>query len=355
TWEWMIGGAIALTLGIVGLGVAQLNKRPTPPPTQSKKSPLQPGKVTALGRIEPAGEVIKVGGPSGERIDKLLVNEGQYVAAGQTIAILESHGERLADLEVAQSQLKDGLAQLDSAKKYGSAQISEARSRKLQAAEPKSKELAAQKATIARLNSELTFAKDDLDRYRQLQVSGAISKRELESKQLAYQTKVEEVQEARAQLAKLAEEQRTNLRNVDAQVRSAQADSARSQAQIQIETAHSSIKQAQAKLDRTIIRAPKPGQILKILLKEGESLEVSTGSGSSGGQGIVEMGNTKQMDVVAEIYETNVGRVRVGQTATITSSAFPGQIKGRVSQIGLKIGKMMSSVLTLLPILMFAS
>jgi HlyD family secretion protein len=338
--KWIIGGSITFGFGIITLGFLQISKRPAISSQLVPSAQPQLGKVTALGRIEPSGEVYKVGGPSGERIGELLVKEGQYVATGQPIAVLESYAERLADKEVAQSQLEDSLAQLESEQQYGSAQISETRSRRSQADAPKLRERGAQEATIARLDSELKFAKTDLDRYRKLQADGAISERELESKQLLYQTKEEELGEAKSKLAKIDEERNTSLSNVDAQVQSARANLVRSQAQIKIAAARSYLKLAQIRLDRVIIRAPKPGQILKILLKEGEPLQVSAGSGSSTtGQNIVELGNTNQMDVVAEVYETDVGRVKLGQTATITSSAFPGEIAGKVSRIGLKIGK----------------
>jgi HlyD family secretion protein len=338
--KWMIGGSITLVLGIATLGFFQVSRHSEIPSQLEPSAQSQSGKVSALGRIEPAGEVYKVGGPSGERIGELLVKEGQYVATGEPIAVLESYAERLADKEVAQSQLDDSLVLLESEQQYGSAQISETRSRRVQADAPKLRERGAQEATIARLNSELKFAKADLSRYRKLQAEGAISERELESKRLVYQTKEEEVGEAKAKLARIDEERSTSISNVDAQVQSAQANLVRSRAQIKIAAARSNLKLAQIRLDRVIIRAPKPGQILKILLKEGESLQVSAGSSSSTtGQNIVELGNTNQMDVVAEVYETDVGRVKIGQTVTITSSAFPGKIAGKVSHIGLKIGK----------------
>ena len=342
TGKWIVGGAIAVALGLAALGISQFMNRPSakqaaPVPTATPQS-ASAAKITALGRIEPAGEVVKLGGPSGERIGRLLVKEGQAVTVGQPIAYLESYDEQLASRNVAQSQLKDALAQFSSTQQYGDAQIAEAQTRRSQSNSPKLKELAAQTATITRIQSELTLAQKDLQRFKRLQTSGAISQKDLDDKQLIYQTKAGQLKEAEAQLAKIQQERDTSMMNADAQIRSARADQGRSQAQIQIDTARSTLNLAQAKLDRTIIRAPQSGQILKVLKKQGEALEPSTG-GTSGGQGIVELGNTSQMYVVAEVYETDVSRARVGQPAVITSSAFPGEIAGIVERVGLKIGK----------------
>jgi HlyD family secretion protein len=341
TGKWIVGGTVAIALGLAALGISQFINRPSvkQPESASTVSPsAASAKITALGRVEPAGEVIKVGGPSGERIGRLLVKEGQTVTLGQPIAYLESYAERLADKEVAQSQLQDGLAQLNSTQQYGESQVAEAQTRRSQADSPKQKELAAQRATIARLNDELAIATTEQKRYQTLKTSGAVSQKDLDDKRLAYQIKNGQLKEAEAQLAKIQQEWNTSLKNADAQVQTAKADQRKSQAEIQIETARSNLSLAQAKLDRTIIRAPQSGQILKVLKKQGESLEPSI-SGTSGGQGIVELGNTAQMYVVAEIYETDVSRARVGQPAVITSTAFPGEIAGIVERVGLKIGK----------------
>ncbi|WP_404783668.1 efflux RND transporter periplasmic adaptor subunit [Altericista sp. CCNU0014] len=342
TGKWMVGGGVAVALGLTALGLLQFANRPSakqaqPAPAASPAAALV-GKISALGRIEPAGEIVQVGGPSGERIGRMLVKEGQSVAEGQPIAYLESYNERLADRGVAQSQLKDALAQFSSTQQYGNAQIAEAQTRRSQADAPKQKELAAQNATIARLKDELAIAQTDLNRFQSLKTSGAVSQRELDDKRLAYQSKNGQLREAIAQRAKIQQEWNTSLRNADAQVQSARAEQGRSQAQIQVDTARSNLALAQARLERTIIRAPQSGQILKVLKKQGEALEPSVG-GSSGGQGIVELGNTSQMYVVAEVYETDVSRARVGQRAVIASSAFPGEIAGIVEQVGLKIGK----------------
>ena len=55
--------------------------------------------------------------------------------------------------------------------------------------------------------------------------------------------------------------------------------------------------------------------------------------------GIVELGQTNQMVAVAEVYETDVKRLKIGQKAIITSSAFTGEATGKVKEIGLQIYK----------------
>ena len=87
----------------------------------------------------------------------------------------------------------------------------------------------------------------------------------------------------------------------------------------------------QARLEMTRIRAPHRGQVLKIHARKGEQV---------GPDGVLELGETDKMTVVAEVYETDVHRVKIGQTATITSPALTTPATGVVSKIGLRVGKM---------------
>jgi HlyD family secretion protein len=43
------------------------------------------------------------------------------------------------------------------------------------------------------------------------------------------------------------------------------------------------------------------------------------------------------MNVVAEVYELDVSKVRIGQKATITSHAFSGNLSGKVTEVGLQV------------------
>jgi HlyD family secretion protein len=114
------------------------------------------------------------------------------------------------------------------------------------------------------------------------------------------------------------------------QLKTAQADLSRSQSLVPVGSLEASVKLADARLDRSVIRAPIDGQILKILAHAGESA----------GQGpILKMGNTAQMFTVAEVYETDIRLVRVGQKARITSPALARELTGSVERLGKSVYK----------------
>lgn len=90
------------------------------------------------------------------------------------------------------------------------------------------------------------------------------------------------------------------------------------------------LRQAQAELVLTTIRSPIAGRVLKVHAREGERV---------GPEGIAEIGKIGSMCAIAEIYETDVRYVRVGDRATISSPALRAPLGGVVDRIGYKIGK----------------
>lgn len=324
-------------ISILGIGLIKIYQFSH---TQASDSQLQMAKiksqknqarsVTALGRVEPKGEVITIGGSLQERIDKLLVQENQQVKVGDVLAYLDSYRERLAEKNIAATQLEEARNRLKAESIFGKAQIEEAESRVEQIKMPQMSEVKAQKATIRGIAVDLQVKQKDLERFSYLQMQGAISQQSLDEKVLAVSNKQNELNNAQATLAKLEQGRSNALLNAYAQVRSAKASLQLSESKIQVESANSNLKLAIARLERTIIRAPQSGKILKILAHSGEAIS---------NQGILEIGNTQQMYVVAEVYETDVSRVKVSQTAIIYSSAFSKNIIGIVEQVGLKVGK----------------
>jgi HlyD family secretion protein len=94
--------------------------------------------------------------------------------------------------------------------------------------------------------------------------------------------------------------------------------------------ASASLRQAEAELDLDVVRSPIDGQVLEVYARQGERV---------GDDGILEVGRTHEMFAVAEVYETDVQRVRLGQRATVRSPALTGDLVGTVAKIHSKIGK----------------
>jgi HlyD family secretion protein len=190
--------------------------------------------VTALGRLEPSGGVIRLAGPARPSvvISELLVSEGDRVEKGQRIAVLDT--------------------------------------------------FALQTAEVTRLEAELASAKRELARADRLARGGVSA--------------------------------------------SANRDVARTAATV----ATANLERAQAELARSIVTAPFAGEILDVHAKTGERV---------GPAGIAELGQTDEMYAVAEVYETDIRFVKVGQQAVVTSPALAGPIKGTVEKIGRKVGK----------------
>jgi multidrug efflux pump subunit AcrA (membrane-fusion protein) len=96
------------------------------------------------------------------------------------------------------------------------------------------------------------------------------------------------------------------------------------------DVARAALERARADLELSTVRSPIAGQVLEIHAREGERV---------GPEGIAELGETAAMYVVAEVYETDIGRVHVGQRARVRSPALPRELEGEVERIGLKIGR----------------
>ena len=332
--SWVVsiaGGAIAL--GLLGLGVSRL----LPPKQDLSKleataTPLQRVEVAALGRLEPRGEVIRVGGANTELLKRLDVKQGDTVRAGAILGYLDSYEERLADRNFAASQLTEARQKLAAATQLGEAQIQEAQTRIQQVQAPRGAETEALRANIRQLESELTLATQNLARQQSLRQAGAISQQSLDQQLSTTRQSEERLKNAQALLVQKESEQAANLRNAQAQAQSQQADLSVAQVQTAVESSQQNLNLAEARLERTIIRAPSSGRVLRVVTRAGEAI---------GTNGILDLGDTSQMFVVAEVYETDVGLVRLGQPAVISSrnGAFSESLTGKVSSIGWQIFK----------------
>ncbi len=225
-------------------------------------------------------------------------------------------------------------------------------------------------ATISRLKAQLKNTEVDYKRFEQLFAERAIEATRLDAKRLEVETIRQQIAEAQSkynqtvanlnqqilenqatknkltttaqqQLAEAKANYETTVATTNQQIAAAQATLNKiaevrpvdvAGAQAELARAQASLRQAQAELAEAYVRAPVAGSILKVHSRAGES---------PSDNGIVEMGQTSQMVAVAEVYESDVRKLRVGQSATVKSEsgAFAQDLRGTVSEIGLQIGK----------------
>lgn len=321
----VVGGASLLALRSVRRSrQAALEEAAKPPPERVD--------VAALGRIEPKSEVIDVAAAETGVLARLLVDEGAQVQAGEVLAELDMYAIRKAERDYAASQLGEAQQTLAAESGLGAARIAEATTKAEQIDRPQIQAIEAQAAEIRSLEARLSLANIDLARFENLLSQGAITQQEFDRQQTEVNELLSDIANANATKNQLELARDTALKNAAAQVSMAEADLQLASVESGVEAARQNLALADARLERTVVMAPATGQILDIYVRPGEAVSSNR---------LLSLGNTDEMYVVAEVYETDVGLVDVGQQATITSrnGAFEGTLSGTVETIGLQIFK----------------
>lgn len=333
---WILGPVLVATLvtgGIATYSIQQLGSKPQSA-QEAAPPPIVPSKVSALGRLEPEGEVITLAAPialDGDRVADLKVKEGQLVQKGQVVAVLDARDRFNSELVQAQRQLaiaEAKLAQVRSGAKTGEIQAQDSTIRRWEAEAAGA--LQTQRATLAKLESQLRNAQAEYDRFKQLHEEKAISVSLMDSKRLALETAKAEVAEAIAARDRINSTLNAQIEEADAtrdriaEVRPVDVQAA----EREVEAAAAAVQRAQVNLEQAYIRASQAGRVLKIHTRAGEKLAK---------EGVLDLGQTSQMLAVAEVYQSDVGKIRVGQSATVSGQAIEGELKGTVVQVGMEV------------------
>jgi HlyD family secretion protein len=375
-WFWgLLGAFMGFSLGTTviifyfrpesSLKASQLSISPT-------VSPDTPEAVAALGYLEPQGGITQISATAfleGSRVDKILVKQGEKVEKGEIMAILDNNARLRAALKQAQANLGLAASKLEKVRegaKKGEIMAQDSRMRQSKAelegqimrqkaaissleSELEGEKLG-QKATVERIKAELNNSLTDCQRYQSLYRNGAVSQGEKERFCLEATTTQKRLQEAEANLQRITttleqkiQEARANLQRtlntLEQQIQENQAMlSAVTEirpvdlqiAQDEVMTAKANVERAQAELELSYVRAPHAGRILKIHTFPGELVK---------NEGILDLGNIQKMYVKAEVYETDISRVKLGQSVTIKTDKMLGDLEGTVEEIGWKVGR----------------
>jgi HlyD family secretion protein len=312
------------------VGVFVFNRpRPDPGRPEPGGTPTdRPLRVTALGRLQPAGGVIPVAGPPGDRIEKLEpVAPGTPLKEGQPIATLASHTERELEVKVARQQFAEAEEQLAKAKAAGEKKIAVARAEAEQALANRESDLAALQARVSLAETQAATAARAVERLTKLRAEGVrVADEDLERARLQKAQADAEVAAANAALRKAETTYAEGEKAAQARIAAAEAELAEAVARVPIESARQRLALAEQVLSRTVLKAPVSGIVLSVHGREGQP---------TGLEPILRMADLGQMIAVAEVYEADVERllewVRQGPVpAEVTNPALPRPLRGAV-------------------------
>jgi RND family efflux transporter MFP subunit len=351
--RWLIAGAVALT--VVASAAWYLSGR-----TGTVAGPALAivarrdlsATVVATGTIRAVvGAEVKVGSRIPGRVERLAVQVGDQVKAGQVIATLEQDelratlekaGAERAEAEARVAQVAADLAVVrataGTAVDRETARLSAARARlKLTLAGARPEEIAQAEAAVRQAEANVRLAEANAGRSRQLFERELIARQDAETTERELDVASAQLRTAREQLALARVRYRPEeIQIARDEVRQAEASLAEAQAEVgkiavkerelevarrQGDQARAAVKAAEANLGYATITAPVKGIVASVSTQQGET--VTSGSAAAQAPTFVTIIDLARLEAHAYVDETDIGKVRVGQPATFTVDAFP--------------------------------
>lgn len=256
--------------------------------------------VSAPGEIEPKTNV-EISAKVSARIVELPYEEGDIVTCGDPNANPPVPASVLVRLDAKDLETRLASAKAGRAAQVASTEVDKAR-------------IAGQKASLTGLAASLKQAERDLERQKGL----------LESKDIA-QAAFDQTQATYDELKSQYEASKYSLQSAELNLVVLQHN---------LEVADAGIAQANDALSHMTISSPIDGVITRLDAEVGEM--VIMGTMNNPGTVIMIVGDLSQMLLVAQVDEADVGKIEVGQKATIKVQAFPDkEFEGLIDTIAL--------------------
>lgn len=288
------GAAMALTVAFLAQGDGS---HATAAATAGLPNPL----VVAPGKVEPRSEEIRVAAAITGRLAEVRVEEGHRVKEGDVLAVIENL-EHLARVQQAEASLKLQQAALK---------------RVLNG--PRAAERREVRAAVEEARAVLAQASTELQRQDALTKAGHVSRQAFDRAQREYQVATARLEGAI---------QRRD--SVDAAARSDDVEVA----EAQVALAEGRLAELRAAYERTFVRSPVNGLVLRTERRAGEMVSESVETP------IVSVGDDSLMRVRVEVDEADIARLRLGQPAYVTAAAYGAtRFEGRIARIGSMLGR----------------
>jgi membrane fusion protein (multidrug efflux system) len=253
------------------------------------------------------------------QVAKVLVTDTAQVKQGDILVEIDNR-----DATIALAQAKAELAKAKRQYQQSSANSSSLSSQVI----VRDDEINSAKAQVAKAQADVDKAKQDYDRRASLAATGAISKEELTSAQSALHTAQANLNVAQAGLSQAESNRKAAMSNLaanDALIKGTDEDTLPD-----VLVAQAKVEQAQLDLDRTVIRAPVDGVVARRNIQVGQRVAPGTV--------MMSVVPISQLYVDANFKESQLAKVRVGQTATLTSDLYGDDVEYHGKVIGFSGG-----------------
>ena len=273
-----VGLVLLLLVGIGASGLVLWQRQKRLQTEALKSQQLLPRRISAIGRVEPLDRVVSLSVPSSLSNDSV---------------------RQLLVKEGAQVTKGQALAILDS---YDSLTSTAAEAEAAVAVA--ARKLKAQDSVIRKYRAELAQADVELKRYSQLFAAGATSAELRDRRQTIQSTTAANLEQAIADRLTLAAE---------------------------LNQRRASLQKDRSELAKATVRAPVSGTVFKIHAYPGDKV---------GDDGILDIGDSNRMGVIAEVYQTDRPGIALGQRVQITADGFPGKsMPGQVVEIARQVSR----------------
>ena len=291
----------AALVAVAAINYGLLAARHDANPVAVSPSETRSAAVAGPGRVEALSEEVRVSAQVGGRLQAVLVDETDRVRAGQVLAVIENADYRA---RVASAEASLRLREAEARRVHNGAREQEKRDAA---------------AALRECEAILENTASDVQRKRDLFRETVISRSELDKAEEQVRVSQAKVDSARERLNLLEAGSR------EEEVAKADAD---------VALASAALAEAKAVLEKTYIRAPIDGVVVRRHRRAGES--VSTQFDSP----IVTLADRSRVRVRVDVDETDVARVKLGQSAYVTADAFADRrFTGHVVRIGQLLGK----------------
>lgn len=257
--------------------------------------------LVAPGVVEPISEEREVALEVIGRVERVLVEENDAVSAGQALVQINA-AEFEANLGLARANLAIREAELE--RLVNGARVEERR------------ELA---ALVQQFRADRDFLETELKRQDPLAAKGVASRARLDQARSQFDAAEARLRAATERLTMIEAPARQD------EVRAAEA---------RVKAAAAQVDLAKTQLDKTTVRSPIAGTVLRLERRNGEVVSNQPPTL------IAVLGDLSRLRVRMEVDELDVGRIAVGQNVRVVANAYPGKpFLGRVTRVNHRMGR----------------